>query len=79
MERGQRERSEAGFVIRQLAMSLSMIAAVWLTGALLGLWRPLPTIVMVEPIVQTFGMLVVILVAVEIGRLLFPEAQGGHE
>lgn len=72
--RGRSDRSHVMLLIRQMAMSVSMIAAVWLTGALLGLWKPLPTMVtgvpIVLPIVLMFGTLVVILVVVEIGRLL---------
>jgi hypothetical protein len=73
---GRRERGHTTLVIRQLAMSVSMIAAVWLTGALLGLWSPLPTIVTIAPIVLTFGTLVVVLIAVEIGRLVIRPPAG---
>jgi hypothetical protein len=65
--------------MRQLAMSISMLAAVWLTGALLGLWRPLPKVLTVVPIVVTAGTLVAILIAVEIGRLIIrPPASFGR-
>lgn len=77
---GRSDRSHVTLLIRQLAMSVSMIAAVWLTGALLGLWKPLPTIMrgmpVVLPIVLMFGTLAVILVAVEIGRLLIRPPAG---
>jgi hypothetical protein len=77
--RGQRDRHHRVFVIRQLAMSMSMLAAVWLTGALLGLWRPLPKVLTVAPIVVTAGTLVAILIAVEIGRLIVrPPASFGR-
>ncbi len=68
--RGQRDHRHRVFVIRQLAMSMSMLAAVWLTGALWGFWRPLPKVLTVAPIVVTFGTLAAILIAVEIGRLI---------
>jgi hypothetical protein len=74
---GRSERGNVMLAIRQFAMSLSMIAAVWLTGALLGLWSSrLPTVVTVAPIVLTFGMLAVILAVVEIGRLVIPPPAG---
>ena len=77
--RGQRDRRHLALVIRQLAMSMSMLASVWLTGMLLGLWRPLPTFLTVAPIVVTFGTLAGILVAVEIGRLVVrPPASFGR-
>jgi hypothetical protein len=81
--RGQRDRRHRVFVIRQLAMSMSMLAAVWLTGALLGLWRPLPRVLtvapIVAPIVVTAGTLVAILIAVELGRLIIrPPASFGR-
>ena len=77
--RGQRDRRHRVFVIRQLAMSMSMLAAVWLTGVLLGLWRPLPNVLTVAPIVVTAGTLVAILIAVEIGRLIVrPPASFGR-
>lgn len=62
--------------IRHLAMSASMIAAVWLTGALLGLWSSRPAMVTVAPIVFTFGTLVVILVVVEIARFVIRPPAG---
>ena len=74
--RGRSERGHLMLAIRHLAMAVSMIAAVWLTGALLGLWRPLPPIVTVAPIALTFGTLPVILVAVEIGRLVIRPPAG---
>lgn len=77
--RGQRDHRHREFVIRQLAMSMSMLAAVWLTGALLGFWRPLPKVLTVAPIVVTFGTLAAILIAVEIGRLIIrPPASFGR-
>jgi hypothetical protein len=68
--RGHGDRDHRALVLRTLAMSLAMMAAVWLTGVLLGLWRPVPTIIAVAPIVVAFTTLVTILVAVEIVRLL---------
>lgn len=68
--RGQRDRRHRGLLIRLLAMALSMLAAVWLTGVLWGLWRPLPRVLAVAPIVVTAGTLAALLVAVELGRLL---------
>jgi len=77
--RGQRDHRHRVFVIRQLAMSMSMLAAVWLTGALWGFWRPLPKVLTVAPIVVTFGTLAAILIAVEIGRLIIrPPASFGR-
>ena len=78
--RGQRDRRHLVFVIKQLTMSMSMLAAVWLTGALLGLWKPLPQVVLtVAPIVVTFGTLLAVLIAVEIGRLIIrPPASFGR-
>ena len=77
--RGHRDARHGLLVLKQLMMSMSMIAAVWLTGVLLGLWRPLPTIVAVAPIVITGGILTIVLVAVEIGRLIIRPPSGfGH-
>lgn len=67
--RGHRDRRHLAFVIRQLAMAVSMLVAVWLTGVLLGLWRPLPNVLTVAPIVVTFSTLTALLISVEIGRL----------
>jgi hypothetical protein len=74
--RGHRDRRHGLLVLRHLMMSMSMIAAVWLTGALLGLWKPLPTIVAVAPIVITGAVLMAVLVAVEIGRLMIRPPSG---
>jgi hypothetical protein len=78
--RGQRDRRHLVFVIKQLTMSMSMLAAVWLTGALLGLWKPVPQVVLtVAPIVVTFSTLLAVLIAVEIGRLIIrPPASFGR-
>jgi hypothetical protein len=75
--RGQHDRGHLVLMFKQLAMSTSMIVAVWLTGIVLGLWRPLPTVltvasITVAPIIVTFGTLSVILLVVEVGRLLIP-------
>ena len=74
--RGHHDGRQGLLVCKQLMMSMSMIAAVWLTGALLGLWRPLPTRVAVAPIVIIGGILMLVLVAVEIGRLIIRPPSG---
>lgn len=73
---GRSDPRQVTLAIRQVGMALSMMGAVWLTGALLGLWSRLPTMVTVAPIVLTSGMLAVILVAVEIGRLVIRPPAG---
>jgi hypothetical protein len=74
--RGDGDRDHRALVRRTLAMSLAMMAAVWFTGVLVGLWRPLPTVIAVAPIVVAFTTLVTILVAVEIVRLLLRPPAG---
>jgi hypothetical protein len=75
--RGQHDRGHLTLMFKQFAMSTSMIVTVWLTGVVLGLWRPLPTVltmasITVAPIIVTFGTLSVVLLVVEVGRLLIP-------
>src|SRR5215470_13953181 len=74
--RGHRDGRHGLLMLRQLMMSMSMALAVWLTGALLGLWKTIPTIVAVAPIVITGGILLTVLVAVEIGRLIIRPPTG---
>ena len=74
--RGERDRRHFVLMVKQLAMSTSMIAAVWLTGVLLGLWRPLPAVLTVPPVLVAFGALTTLLIVVEIGRLVVRRPAG---
>jgi hypothetical protein len=57
-------------------MSLVMMAAVWLTGVLLGMWKPIPTLVKVAPVAVALATLAALLAAVEMGRLLMRPPAG---
>ena len=73
---GQRDRRHAALMVKQLTMSTSMIAAVWLTGTLMGYWRPAPTLIAVAPVIITAATLTAVLLLVEIGRLLIRPPDG---
>jgi hypothetical protein len=51
-------------------------SGVWLTGTLLGYWRPAPILIAVAPVIITAATLTAVLLVVEIGRLLIRPPAG---
>jgi hypothetical protein len=84
--RGERDVRYLALMVRQIIMSVAIMAAVWLTGVMAGLWPTtttatvvgrsvhVPAVLMIAPVVLTFGTLFAVLITVELLRLIVGKA-----
>lgn len=75
--RGQRDARHLALMMKQVAMAVAIILAVWLTGVVAGLWPttgfsmvgghrvPVPAVFMLAPVILTFATLASVLFIVE--------------
>lgn len=75
--RGERDARHVALMVKQIAMAMAIMLAVWLTGVVAGLWPttgfstvgghrvPVPAVFMMAPVILTFATLAAVLFVVE--------------